>query len=128
MKGIVFNLFEQVVTEELGEDAWDDLLEAAGLEGAYTSLGSYPDSELGRLAAAAASSGSSPPDEVVLWFGRRAVPILAERFPEFFAPHRATLPFLLTLNDVIHPEVRKLFPGADVPTFEFEKGADGTLT
>jgi hypothetical protein len=27
---------------------------------------------------------------------------------------------VLTLNDIIHPEVRKLYPGADVPEFDFE--------
>ena len=38
MKGIVFNLLEEVVTEAYGADAWDSLLDAAGLDGAYTSL------------------------------------------------------------------------------------------
>jgi hypothetical protein len=27
--------------------------------------------------------------------------------------------FVLTLNNIIHPEVRKLYPGADVPVFDF---------
>jgi hypothetical protein len=27
MKGIIFNLLEEVVTEELGEEAWEQLLE-----------------------------------------------------------------------------------------------------
>jgi hypothetical protein len=48
VKGIVFNLLEQVVSRDYGEDMWDDLLSAAGLVGAYTSLGSYPDEHLSR--------------------------------------------------------------------------------
>ena len=43
MKGVVFNLLEQLVARDFGEDTWDALLDASGLEGAYTSLGSYPD-------------------------------------------------------------------------------------
>jgi hypothetical protein len=31
-----------------------------------------------------------------------------------------TQPFLLTLNDIIHSEVRKLYPGAEVPEFDFD--------
>ena len=34
--------------------------------------------------------------------------MFAKRYPEFFEPHETTLEFLLTLNEMIHPEVRKL--------------------
>lgn len=46
MKGIVFNLLAEAVTQRFGDEAWDNLLDAAGLEGAYTSLGSYHDAEM----------------------------------------------------------------------------------
>lgn len=36
MKGIVFNLLEDSVTESHGEDAWDELLEATDLDGSAT--------------------------------------------------------------------------------------------
>jgi hypothetical protein len=120
MKGIVFDLLEQVVSNEFGEETWDGLLERSGVEGAYTSLGSYPDEELYRLIGAASATLKLPADDVVQWFARRALPLMACKFPEFFQPHRGTRSFLLTLNDVIHPEVRKVFPGADVPTFDFD--------
>ena len=55
MKGIVFNLLEEVVIRHHGEDVWDALLDAAGVAGAYTSLGNYPDEDLGKLVAAAAT-------------------------------------------------------------------------
>jgi len=128
VKGVVFNLLEGAVTRAHGEDAWDDLLEAAGLDGAYTSLGSYPDRHLTDLVrAAAANSGESAP-AVVRWFGREALPALAAAYPAFFEPHADVRSFLYTLNDVIHPEVRKLYPGADVPTFGFTTGGDGSIT
>lgn len=120
MKGIVFNLLEECVRAAHGDNAWDALLDAAELDGAYTSLGSYPDDHLGRLVAAAASVQGVPENEILRWFGRGAIPRLAEKYPAFFRPHDSTLPFLLTLNKIIHAEVRKLYPGAQVPVFEFE--------
>jgi len=116
--GIIFNVFEQIVTLDRGEVAWDRLLEDAGLEGAYTSLGGYPDDDLSKLVEAASASWELPADELVRRLGREALPLFAERYPQFFEPHETTLEFLLTLNEIIHPEVRKLYPSAEVPAFD----------
>jgi hypothetical protein len=119
MKGVVFNLLEQVVTRDYGEDTWDRLLDKASLDGAFTSLGGYSDAEFFTLVSAASDTLDKDPDEIVRWFGREALPLLATSYPQFFEPHDSTKPFILTLNDIIHPEVRKLYPGADVPVFDF---------
>ena len=128
MKGVVFNLLEQTVSRDYGEDTWDELLDAAGLDGAYTSLGSYDDADLGKLVHAASVALDTPADDIVRWFGRNALPLFAESYPQLFAPHSDARSFVLTLNDIIHPEVRKLYPGADVPEFDFEISADGGLS
>jgi hypothetical protein len=127
MKGIVFNLLQEAVTREHGEDTWDALLDGAGLDGAYTALGTYPDGDVVRLLTVAAETLGTTPDAVLRWFGRSALPLLAQAYPKFFEAHASTHPFVLSLNDIIHPEVRKLYPGADVPTFDFESRADGSL-
>jgi hypothetical protein len=127
MKGIVFNLLEEIVRREYGEATWDQLLTATGLKGAYTSLGSYEDEELYRLVGAAASTLSLPADAVIRWFGQKAMPLFAEKYPKFFEPHRSTRAFVLTLNDIIHPEVRKLYPGAQVPVFGYDVSSAESL-
>jgi hypothetical protein len=127
MKGIVFNLLEEVVRREYGEDTWDALLDGAHLSGTYTSLGSYADEDLFKLVAVASSTLQTPAGQIVRWFGRSALPLLAEKYPEFFRGHQSTRPFLLTLNDIIHPEVRKLYPGADVPVFGFDTSSQEVL-
>jgi len=127
MKGVVFNLLEEVVSNEHGPDAWDALLDAAGLSGSYTSLGSYPDQDLSKLVGAASTALKLPADSVVRWFAGKALPRLAYRYPQFFAAHRSTRSFLLTLNEIIHPEVRKLYPGADAPSFEFDASSADAL-
>jgi hypothetical protein len=127
MKGIIFNLLEEVVTEQFGADTWDRLLDQAQVEGAFTSLGNYPDADLFKLVAAASAALNQTPDTVVRWFGVKALPILAKKYPVFFNRHQSTRPFILTLNDIIHPEVRKLYPGADTPEFDFDTSSPEVL-
>ena len=127
MKGVVFNLLGELVRRDFGEDAWDDMLDAAGASGAYTSLGSYPDEEMLRLVMAASAAIARPPADVLRWFGRGAMPLMAARYPVFFAGPATVRAFLLTLNDIIHPEVRKLYPGASAPVFDFEDGGPDEL-
>jgi len=127
MKGVVFNLLEEVVRRSHGEDTWDALLDQAGLAGSYTSLGSYPDEDMSKLVLAASRTLAMAPADVLRWFGRGAMPILVQRYPNFFSAHTSTRPFILSVNDIIHPEVRKLYPGAEVPDFDFDTPEDGVL-
>jgi hypothetical protein len=120
VKGIIFNLAEEVLTDKHGVEVWDEVLERSGLDGAYTSLGSYPDAELFAIVGAASELLGADAGDVVRDLGQGALPLLAERYPEFFAPHRDARSFVLTLNDIIHPEVRKVYPGAEVPEFDFD--------
>jgi hypothetical protein len=127
MKGVVFNLLEEAVTAAAGPDAWDDILSGAKVTGAYTSLGNYGDAEVRAILAAAERRLKKPEDDLLRWFGREALPKLAAVYPFFFTPHRGTKAFVETLNEVIHPEVRKLYPGADVPSFDFSSPAANRL-
>lgn len=127
MKGVIFNVVEDAVVESHGEAAWDAILDAAGLRGSWTAIGDYPDAEL--LAVVRAGSGvlDVDPDELTRDLGHAALFGLARRYPAFVEPHTDPRSFLLTLNDVIHPEVRKLHPAARPPRFEFELTAEQTL-
>ncbi|MEY4878982.1 MAG: hypothetical protein RJB62_451 [Pseudomonadota bacterium] len=127
MKGIIFNLFEQVVVRDHGEAAWDDLLDATGLDGAYTSLGSYPDEEIAKLLEAGSGALGLSTGDLLRWFGREAMPLLAGHYPAFFTEHRSTRSFILSVNSIIHPEVRKLYAGAHCPFFHFKEAEDGAL-
>lgn len=127
MKGIVFNLLAETVAEKHGEDVWDNLLVAAGLDGAYTSLGSYPDTEMVRLVEVAAAVLGCSGADVLRWFGRAAMPLLATRYGVFFEGHRSARDFVRSVNDIIHPEVRKLYAGAGCPQFVFADDPDGRL-
>lgn len=119
MKGIIFHLVEGYVVADGGDAAWDRLLVDADLPGGYSSLGDYDDEDLPRLVAAYSTSHGVGAEDASRAIGRHALLTLAERYPQFFATHTRTRDMLLTLNDVIHPEVRKLQHSATPPHFDY---------
>jgi hypothetical protein len=127
LQGIIFNLLEEVLSRDHGESFWDLLLQETGVEGAYTSIGTYPDAEIVDLISAAAARLNAPADEVLRRFGVAAIPLLQRRYPAFFSTHVDTRSFVLSLNGIIHPEVHKLHPGARCPVFGFEGAVEGPL-
>jgi hypothetical protein len=127
VKGVVFNIVEDVVDETLPANAWDDAVESAGVRGAYTSLGSYPDEDLVRVVGALSDATGLPTPDVLRHAGRHGFAHLASRHPDLL-DGLDDLPALLThLDDVIHPEVHKLYPDAQTPTFRAEQPDDDTV-
>lgn len=127
MKGIVFNVLEEVVVQQFSQDVWEDLIDKAEVSGAYTSLGSYDDAELSSLVAAAAATLGKTPGEVLRWFGQSAMPLLAVHYPSLFESHQSSRDFVLSVNKIIHPEVRKLYAGASCPYFHFQPSEGGGM-
>lgn len=127
MKGVVFNVVEEVVTELYDAETWDDLLAAAGVDGAYTALGNYGDDELLEIVNAAATATGLAPDDLWRTVGRLALPKLAARLPELVTEAGDARSFLMAVNDIIHPEVRALYPESVPPVFEFEVSPAGLL-
>lgn len=117
MKGVLFNVVEAVITELDGADAWDDVLDAAGVVGAYTSLGDYPDGELSALVVATAARFGLTTDAVLVVAGRQGFRHLVAHHGSLVSQYRDVLGLVADLNDVIHPEVRKLYPAASPPHF-----------
>ncbi len=126
MKGVIYNAVEDAVTKLYSADTWDDLLDEAGLSGEYTSLGNYDDGQLTALVGAACKATGHQPDELVKVVGEHAFPYLFERHPELVSA-TGTHAFLRAVNDIIHPEVLKLYPDSNPPEFEFEDRPDGAL-
>ncbi|HET7902077.1 MAG TPA: heme NO-binding domain-containing protein [Candidatus Nanopelagicales bacterium] len=118
MKGIILNLVEDVLRQDRGDDYWDDVVDRSGLAAAYTSLGTYPDQDVEVLARVIADRERTSTTEVIRHAGHAGLAMLAVRYPAFFTPHDDLRSFLLSLNTVVHPEVRRLYPGAVIPEFE----------
>lgn len=118
VKGLLFDVAREVVAEVLDEDEWDRAVEAAGVEGAYTSLGNYPDGEIVMLVDVIASTAGLTRDETLRVVGVRGYPHLVSRHPELVAGVDDLGALLHSLNNVIHPEVLKLYPDSTVPSFD----------
>lgn len=127
MKGIIFNAVHDAVVGLYNEDTWDDLLDAAGLEGGYTSIGTYDDAELLALVKVGCEATGIETAELMQVLGTHAFPTLAGRYPEFLEGSSGTLEFLRVVDTIIHPEVMKLHPDATPPRFDFEDLSDGGL-
>jgi hypothetical protein len=128
MKGLIFNLLEDIVRQHHGLGTWEEMLDLSGASGIYTSLGNYSDAEVFALVGAASKILAMQPDDVLRWFGRHAMVALSVRMPEMFNIHASSRAFILNVNRAIHPEVRKLYSGANCPYFNFQDAPDGSIT
>ncbi|MFK8019967.1 MAG: heme NO-binding domain-containing protein [Pseudomonadales bacterium] len=128
MKGIVFSLLNEMVEERFGLAAWSQLLDDTGLEGIYVATETYEDAELFALVGAAEAATGIPATDLVRAFGEYMLPHFAANYPVFFEGQTSLKEFLLTVDQVIHVEVRKLLPNAGLPEFGYEDRKDDELT
>ena len=117
VKGVLFDVVREVVAELLGEDAWDRAIETAEFEGSYTSLGNYPDEEMATLVVLLSESAGLSVDDTLRTVGIHGWRHLELRQPELVAGVDDMGTLLHSLNNVVHTEVRKLYPDSFVPLF-----------
>jgi len=126
MKGVVFTEFLELVENNFGLDIADRIIDQAELStgGAYTSVGTYDHSELVQLVVGLSAETNTPPATLVRAFGEYLFGRFAIGYPQFFTGITSTFDFLESIEDVIHVEVRKLYPDAELPTFAYQRTAD----
>lgn len=129
MKGIVFNIFADLVTDNFGMEVWDKLIqETSPASGAvYTSAEVYPDGELIAYVTALSDITGAAPADLVRTFGTYTMHKFYKLHPEFMADHTAKS-FLESVHDVVHVEVKKLHPDTLLPEFAYESSGDTQLT
>jgi predicted hydrocarbon binding protein len=129
MKGIVFNVFSDMVTESFGLEIWDQLIEKAKPESQaiYTSAQVYPDEELVAYVNELSKITGADASDLIRVFGKYMMHKFKVMHPTFLQNHTAKT-FLASVHNVIHVEVKKLHPDTLLPTFEFEDNSSDTLT
>jgi hypothetical protein len=128
MKGVVFNLLEEMVEQEFGLEVWEALLDATGQDGVFVSTETYSDEQLVSLVVAAHEKSGIPVNDLIRAFGKFMFPRFHQQNPGFFKPGMTLKEFLLSVDQVIHVEVRKLHPDAGLPQFQYESETDAELT
>ncbi len=130
MKGVVFTEFMEMVDTRMGEAMLDDIITRAELpnDGAYTAVGTYDHAELVHLVVALSEVTGSPVPALIHLFGEHLFSRFAISYQSMFQGADHAFDFLERVDRVIHVEVRKLYPDAELPTLHCERPAPGQLT
>jgi hypothetical protein len=123
MKGVVFTEFLEMVEQKFSADMVDDIIDAADLPsgGAYTAVGTYSHEEIVALVVALSKRTGAQIPDLLGTFGRYLFGRFAVTYPDLVDRSLGAFGFLAGIEDVIHAEVRKLYPDAQLPTFEVER-------
>ncbi|CAN7553117.1 heme NO-binding domain-containing protein [Pseudoduganella sp. LjRoot289] len=129
MKGVVFTEFMELVEARMGLDMLDRIITEADLpnDGAYTAVGTYDHAELVRLVMALSNATGMAVPALVHLFGQHLFQRFSVAYPALFADAGNVFDFLSRIDKVIHVEVRKLYPDAELPSLPCERPAPGEL-
>ena len=123
MKGVIFTEFLGLVEEKWDADMVDDIIEACDLPsgGAYTAVGTYDHREIVALVGELSTRSGVPVPDLLQVYGKHLFGTLAKSYPSFVEPRDSALDFLESVESYIHVEVLKLYPDAELPSFDCER-------
>lgn len=130
MKGRVFTELFAHVAKRYGGDMVDDIIDAAGLphDGVYTSIGSYPFTEMVSLIQALAALTGEGVPAILEPFGTHCFESWVSDAPQYFSNARSLFDILEGIDEFHEMEVRKLYPDAELPSFVPEARSARSLT
>lgn len=120
MKGAVFIALNDMVEEEYGIEAWEEILAEVKPEcgGVYTSTNDYPDAEVVDYVLVISKKLSLDPEVVTRIFGTYLFGDLNKKFPIFTQLTSGLFDFICSIESVIHKEVRKLYDNPSLPSID----------
>jgi len=120
MKGIVFTEFLDMATDTFSPEVVEQVLDMSDLEseGVYTAVGTYSPEEMTELVTNLAEVTGIPAHDLVMALGRHLFSQFTVKFPQFLDNHTSVMDFVPQVESYVHLEVRKLYPDAELPTFE----------
>lgn len=123
MKGVVFTEFLEMVEHKFSAEMVDDIIDDAQLAsgGAYTSVGTYPHQEMVALVVALSQRTAISVADLLRVFGEYLFGRFVIVYPSFFVESHDAFAFLAGIDRIIHAEVRKLYPDAELPRFVVEQ-------
>jgi len=130
MKGIVFTEFLELVEEKFGLEMVDHIIENSDLEsnGVYTSVGTYSFSEMLQLLQHLSKNTGISIDDLLLVYAEHFFGVIEKSYPGLLATYKDPIEMISSIEDHIHVEVRKIYPDAELPTFEVvEKTKDSLV-
>lgn len=129
MKGIVFTEFIEMVEQAFSPDLADRMVDESDLPsgGAYTAVGTYEHQEMVSMVTKLSELTGVPAPVLIKAFGKHLFGRFHRLYPGFFAVAESAIGFLAHIEDIIHAEVRKLYPDAELPRFDVARPDGDTL-
>lgn len=120
MKGLVFREFLGMVDKEFGYETVDAIIEESNVpsKGIYTSVGTYKVEEMFALVGQLSREKNIPGNKLLFVFGKYIFNVFLRTYPHFFKNKKNSFDLLADAEDTIHVEVLKLYPDAELPSFE----------
>ncbi|MDO5981078.1 heme NO-binding domain-containing protein [Flavivirga spongiicola] len=129
MKGIVFTEFLDLVEEKFGLEMVDTIISQSELEseGVYTAVGTYKFSEMLQLLQHLSARTNIKIDDLLLVYAEHFFGVLKDSYPGLLVTYKDPIEMLASIENHIHVEVRKIYPDAELPTFEVLEKSDNSL-
>ena len=129
MKGIVFTEFLDLVEEKFGLEMVDTILTKSDLEsnGIYTSIGTYNFSEMLQLLQHLSNNTGLSIDNLLLVYAEHFFSVIEKSYPGLLATYKDPIEMISSIENHIHVEVRKIYPDAELPTFEVLEKTENSL-
>jgi len=129
MKGIVFTEFIEMVEQKFSRETADRMLDECQLAsgGAYTAVGTYDHGEMATMVLKLSELSGLPASVLIKAFGYHLFERFVLLYPGFFLGITSAMDFLARIEDIIHAEVRKLYPDAELPRFDVARAEGGAL-
>lgn len=130
MKGIIFNIIENFILEKYGEETFDAIIANCQLETTepFVGPGTYSDNDMLEILRSATDKLGIDTASILRLIGQYSFSQLAGRYPNFVEPHDDAKKFLMTVDGIIHVEVRKLYQETQLPVFQYHDISQNSLT
>ena len=129
MKGIVFTEFLELVEDKFGLEMVDNIISNSELEsgGIYTAVGTYSFSEMLQLLQHLSKNTGISIDNLLLVYAEHFFGVIEESYPGLLASYKDPIEMISSIENHIHVEVRKIYPDAELPTFEVVEKTENSL-
>ena len=129
MKGIVFTEFLELVENKFGLEMVDTIILNSNLKsnGVYTSVGTYSFSEMLQLLTHLSEKTGISIDDLLLIYAEHFFEVLKNNYPELLNAYTDPMELISSIENHIHVEVKKIYPGAELPSFEIKEKTANSL-
>jgi len=126
VKGIIFTEFLELVEEKFGLEMVDKIINQSELDsgGVYTAVGTYDFGEMLQLISHLSQNTDIPVDDLLIVYSEHLFAALVKSHPNLVSHYKDPMDLLASIENHIHVEVKKIYPEAQLPTFELEERSD----